>query len=186
MGSDSEKGQALYSGKDENMIRLMGCILLMAGCGGFGFSQGAAHRREIAMLRQMIRGLQQMQWELKYRNTELPELCRICGDMAGGKLKGIFQELGERLDRREVWDISGCLNGMIQGRSLPRRVRKNLKQLGACLGRFDLEGQLQGLEAVDQQCRRDLRELEENKSQRIRSYQTLALCAGVALAILLV
>ena len=56
--------------------------------------------------------------------------------------------------------------------------------LGASLGRFDLQGQLQGIESVRAQCRKDLAELEDNRDQRLRSYQTLGLCAGCALAIL--
>lgn len=160
--------------------------MLMAGCGGFGFSMAAAHRREMGMLRRLIHALQEMEWELKYRMTELPELCRIAGDTAGGTLKEIFQELSVMLDQREAVEVSGCLNGIICKQELPRRVRKNLKLLGSSLGRFDLEGQIQGLEAVRRQCSQDLKELEENSAQRLRNYQTLALCAGAALAILFI
>lgn len=179
-------GQTIYSGKDDHMIRLMGAALLMAGCGGFGFSLAAAYRREMGLLRRLINALQEMEWELKYRMTELPDLCRIAGDAAGGTLRDIFLELAGKLDRQEVMDISGCLNGILMNRDLPRQVRRNMKQLGRSLGRFDLEGQLQGLQAVRQQCRKDLQNISENSVQRLRSYQTLALCAGAALAILFV
>ena len=168
------------------MIRLVGAALLMAGCGGFGFTLAAAHRREMGLLRRLINALQEMEWELKYRMTELPDLCRIGGDAAGGTLREIFRELAGKLDRREAVEISGCLNGILNKQELPRRVRRNLKQLGRSLGRFDLEGQLQGLQAVRQQCRKDLKDLSENSVQRMRNYQTLALCAGAALAILFV
>ena len=85
-----------------------------------------------------------------------------------------------------VEDIAGCINALLGTVDLPRRVRKNVRQLGASLGRFDLEGQLQGLEAVRQQCCADLKELEENREQRLRCYQTLTVCTGTALAILLI
>lgn len=168
------------------MIRLLGAALLMAGCGGFGFTLAAAHRRQAGLLRRLIHGLQEMEWELKYRMTELPELCRIAGDASGGVLKELFRTLAEKLDRQEVTDISGCVNGLLMQQELPRRVRRNIRQLGASLGRYDLEGQLQGLEAVRRQCRKDLQELEDNSRERLRSYQTLALCAGAALAILFI
>lgn len=168
------------------MIRLLGAAFLMAGCGGFGFSLATAYRREAGMLRRLINALQEMEWELKFRMTQLPELCRIAGDAAGGILREIFGEFALRLDRQEVMDISGCFNAIISRRELPRSVRKNLKQLGAVLGRYDLEGQLQGLEMIRHQCRNDLKKLEENSVQRLRSYQTLALCAGAALVILFI
>lgn len=168
------------------MIRLLGAALLMAGCGGFGFTIAAAHRREAGMLRKLISILQELEWELRYRMTELPELCQIAAHGATGPLREIFQELAEKLNRREVSDISGCLNGILCKQELPKYVQRNLKQLGASLGRFDLEGQIQGLEAVRYQCRMDLEKLEENSVQRLRSYQILALCAGAALVILFI
>ena len=52
------------------------------------------------------------------------------------------------------------------------------------MGQFDLSGQLKGFEAVNKDCLRELTDLENNRTQRTRSYQTLGLCAGAALAIL--
>ena len=168
------------------MIRLLGAAILMAGCGGFGFTLAAAHRTEASMLRKLIQALQEMEWELKYRMPALADLCKIAADTSGGIIRDVFRELEEKLNRREVFDISACMNAIVVHRDLPRSVRRNLKQLGSSLGRYDLEGQLQGLEAVRRQCRRDLKKLEENSGQRLRNYQTLALCAGAALAILLI
>ena len=54
------------------------------------------------------------------------------------------------------------------------------------IGRFDLEGQLQGLESVRVYCRDQLDNLAKDRDVRLRSYQTLGLCAGAALAILFV
>jgi hypothetical protein len=52
------------------------------------------------------------------------------------------------------------------------------------LGIFDLPGQLKGLEEAQQVCQRALEQLEKGQAARLRSYQTLALCAGAALTIL--
>lgn len=166
------------------MIRLFGAAFLMAGCGGFGFTMASAQRREAAMLRRLISVLQEMEWELRYRMTDLPQLCQIAANGTAGSLKTVFQELTDKLNRREVSDISGSLNAILYRHELPKCVQKNMMQLGATLGRYDLDGQVQGLEAVRCHCRQDLEKLEENSVQRLRSYQTLALCAGAALAIL--
>ena len=168
------------------MIRLLGAVLLAAGCGGFGFSLAAAHRREISMLRKLIQALQEMEWELKYRMPVLSGLCKIAADTSGGMIREVFRELEEKLNNREVYDISACMNAVMNQKDLPRSVRRNLKQLGSSLGRYDLEGQLQGLETIRRQCRKDLKKLEENSGQRLRNYQTLGLCAGAALVILLI
>ena len=58
--------------------------------------------------------------------------------------------------------------------------------MGSSLGRFDLDGQLLGLEAVRVYCQEQLSEMSKDRDVRLRSYQTLGLCAGAALAILFV
>lgn len=168
------------------MIRLFGAALLITGCGGFGFSLATAHRAEVRMLRNLINALQEMEWELKYRMPDLASLCKLAGDTTSGVLREIFLELAGKLKRREVSDISACVNGIVIKHDMPRSIRRNLKQLGETLGRYDLEGQIQGLETVRKQCKKDLKRLENNSTQQLRSYQTLALCAGAALAILLI
>ena len=70
--------------------------------------------------------------------------------------------------------------------NLPLSTTEALRLLGKSLGRFDLEGQLQGIEQVRSHCRRELEALEAGRDQRIRGYQTLGVCAGAALAILFV
>lgn len=167
------------------MIRLLGAAVLLAGCGGFGFSLGASNRREARELRQVKKAVQEMEWELKYRMTELPELCGLVAAAAGGQVGKVFASLAEKLTLGEVEDLSGSFQGILANLELTRPCRKNLRLLGSSLGRYDLEGQLLGLEAVRHQCEKDLLSLEEGGRQRIRSYQTLTLCAGAALAILL-
>ena len=59
-------------------------------------------------------------------------------------------------------------------------------KLGGSLGRFDMEGQLRGIENARQLCRKEMEALSDHRDQRLKNYQTLAICAGVALAILLI
>lgn len=163
----------------------MGAILVIAGCGGFGFSIAAGCRREERLLRQLIQALQYMQWELQYRLTPLPELCRQTGKAASGVVRDIFLGLARELDWQASPDVSGCMSAALKrNRELPRNLKRLFLQLGHCLGRFDLQGQLLGLESVRAACEGELAVLNKNRDVRLRSYQTLGLCAGAALAIL--
>ena len=168
------------------MMRVIGAVLLMTGCSGFGFSIAYAQRKEVAMLRKLINALQEMEWELKYRMPDLAELCSIAASVAGGRCAEIFQELSEKLSKNEVTDISGSMNSMISQTELPRSIKRNMRRLASSLGRYDLEGQLEGLSLTRRQCKHDLNKMEDNSTQRMRNYQTLALCAGAALVILFI
>lgn len=60
-----------------------------------------------------------------------------------------------------------------------------MEELGRNLGRFDLTGQLSSLRALRAGCEDSLKQLTDNRDNRLRSYQTLGLCTGAALAVLL-
>ena len=163
----------------------IGAVLIIAGCGGFGFSLAAGYKRQESTLRQLIRVLNAMEWELSYRLTPLPELCRQAGKEARGTLREVFLNLARELDWQTAPDAASCMTAALQrSHDLPRRTRELLVQLGQTLGRFDLPQQLKGLAEVREACRSELEALSQNRETRLRSYETLGLCAGAALAIL--
>ena len=168
-------------------IKWIGAILVIAGCGGVGFTMAANYRREEWTLRALIRALDYMTCELQFRLTPLPQLCRQagreCGTMAGRALTA----LAEELESQTSPDVQGCMQAALSRlEPIPGRTVQALELLGVSLGRCGLEGQRQGLEQVRAHCRRELAQLEEGRDQRIRGYQTLGVCAGAALAILFV
>ncbi len=165
---------------------LLGAALIVTGCGGFGFSMAAEHLTMERELRQLLKILCFMENQLEYRLTPLPELCRQAGKESGGRLGRVFADLARELDWQSAPDAAGCMAAALgKSRDLPGRLRMRLLSLGQTLGRFDLPGQLQGLEQEKENCRLQLEALRADRGTRLRSYGTLGLCAGAALAILL-
>lgn len=167
--------------------KILGVIFVVAGCVGFGILIAGAHRNCTKQLQQLLRVLNTMECELQYRMTPLPELCRISAEICVGKLQVVFLRLREMLDRNSEANVSQCMLQIIsQMSAMPQQVEQALRTLGDCLGRFDLEGQLKGVLYVRSICEDMLKNMMLNQDMRIHSYQTLAVCAGAALAILLV
>lgn len=161
-------------------------MLIIIGCGGFGFTLAAAHKREENCLRKLIAALDYMECELQYHLTPLPDLCRKAGKECTGPVGEVLLSLSQELNGQISPDAACCMRSALAKKEyLPRYTEENLRLLGKSLGRFDLNGQLSGLESVRTNCRRDLECLSSNRENRLRSYQTLGLCAGAALAILL-
>lgn len=175
-------------GKDELMtVKWMGAVLILTGCGGMGFAVAAASRREENLLRQLIAILDYMQCELQYHLTPLPELCQQAGVEAGGILGEVFGRISQNLNNQITADVSEAVSSALkEACSLPAKPAKAFSILGRTLGKFDLDGQIRGLEATRALCRRELEAMGVNRDNRLRSYQTLGLCAGAALAILFV
>lgn len=168
-------------------LKWIGALFIIIGCGGVGFSFAAVHRREEQSLRHLTAALDYIECELQYRLTPLPELCKLAGQENQGCIKNVLLSLATELENQTSPDVIHCMNAVFAvEKDIPKRTRNALEVLAQSLGRFDLEGQLKGLNAARNVCRRDLEELSVNREVRLRSYQTLGLCAGAALAILLV
>lgn len=168
-------------------IRILGAILVILGCGSFGFLIAASHRREVRVLRQLLAALDFMQCELQYRLTPLPDLCRQAATAHHGIIRNVFHLLAAELEDQISPDVERCMHAvLLKLKDIPKQTREVMVLLGRSLGRFDLEGQLNGLEAARQECRGFLEALTRDQSVRLRSYQTLGLCAGAALVILFI
>lgn len=166
-------------------IKIIGAVLIIGCCGGYGMLLAVSHRREVSLLRQLLHLLELMRAELEYRLTPIPDLCRVCAADASETLSGVFLKLADNLEGQAAPDVQSAMALTLQKKSLPLVTAQQLKLLGQTLGRFDLQGQLRGLALCKQECEHQLNELEYNQQQRLRSYQTLGFCAGAALAILL-
>ena len=168
-------------------IRFLGAILVVAACGGVGFRLAAAHRADMLYLRSLISALDFMECELNYRLTPLPQLCRQAATEHRKTLGSVFERLALELDSQISPSVECCMRSAVASSGhIPASAQEALLELGSSLGNFGLEGQIQGIRAVRESCRRRFEELDLNKDARLRSYQTLGLCAGAALAILLI
>ena len=166
-------------------LQWIGAILIIAGCGGIGFGMALSYKREENTLRQLIRVMDMFCCDLEYRMTPLPELFRKAANTATGQLSKLFSIVAQELENQVAPDAAYCMaSALRKTRELPGKVLFTLTDLGRSLGQYDLPGQLQGIKAVQASCVRQLDDMENNRTQRIRSYQTLGLCAGAALAIL--
>ena len=166
-------------------LKLIGAGLVVMGCGGFGFYMAHRHRREERTLRELIGILDFMECELQYRLTPLPDLCRLAAGESHGILRCVFLSLTNELEDKLQPDVHQCMiSALIKTKDIPKLTYDSLLLLGRSLGRFDIHGQLAGLESVRQHCRMTADNLSRNQESRLRSYQTLGLCAGAAMAIL--
>lgn len=166
-------------------IRILGALIVISGCGWFGFSMAGAHRARERLFRQMIRAAEYMACELGYRQTPLPQLCRNTSRVLDRGLRPIFLHLADLLEESCFADVAACMDAVLEENELVPTARALMEELGRTLGQFDLNGQLRSLTAFQADCEASLKELSRNRDNRLRSYQTLGLCTGAALAVLL-
>ena len=165
----------------------IGAFCIITACGSFGFSLAFKHLNEVKTIRQFLRIINFMDCELQYHLTPIPLLCRGAAAEAKGALSRVFLNLAVELENQILPDVQRCMCVAIKNSEpVPSVANELLILLGKQLGRFDLQGQLRGLEESGQIAKGKLDDLEHNKDVRIRGYKTLGLCAGAALVILFI
>lgn len=167
-------------------IKWIGALMVVLGCGGYGILLAMNHRREVAALRQLVQGIDVMIWELEYRLTPLPDLCRLGAESAAGAVRTCLAAIAAALDEQVSPDVGICVTHALKKvPAIPKYAASQIQALGQTLGRFDLSGQVTALHQCKQACLGQLEVLEHHQPQRLRSYKTIGFCAGVALAIIL-
>ena len=168
-------------------IKIIGAVCVVAGCAACGFIMASQHMIKIRQMRNLIRALDFMVCELQYHCTPLPQLCRMAGTQNRGEVGQVLYLLADELESQICPNAGRCLSAVLDKQyGIDCLTKEMLFLVGENLGRFDLSGQVRGLENTKDQCSEKLAELLKNKESRIRSYQTLGLCAGAAVAILFV
>ena len=170
-----------------NTLKCIGAVGVLAGSCAMGFACAATVNAEITSLRRLVSALNYMSCELQYRLTPLPELCRKTAGECKGSLRHLFNNLSQEIENQISPDVKSCMRSALsKTKKIPSLTEKSLKMLGASLGRFDLAGQINGLELVRNHCQNILKELALEKGSRLRTYKTLGICAGAAIVIILV
>ena len=168
-------------------IKWIGAILIICSCGFVGFKISKSYRLEEQNLRQLMGALDYMVCELRYKQSALPDICFQIGTERKGCIGKLFENLSRELNARTSPDVQSSLaSAAASAGEISRRVEEAICIMGSSLGRFDLDGQLLGLESVRTYCQEQLRTMAKDRDARLRSYQTLGVCAGAALAILFV
>ena len=169
------------------ILKLIGAVLIVFGCGGFGVAINYSHRKTVKHLQQLIAAINYMECELEYRLTPLPELCKRASAIGSGYISTFFTTLEQELQTQIRPDPQSCVESSVAKVSdIPDSIRLQLLELGTTLGSFGLKGQLEGFQKVRLSCEQLLSNMTQSQDVRLRSYQTLAVCTGAALVILFI
>lgn len=152
----------------------------------FGFRIALAQKKEMHSVRELIHAVNFMECELEYRLTPLPDLLYSASQSCKGPVSQFLIEASKELDKQSSSNIMQCLQfAADRTNNLTPFCFEMIMRLGGSLGCFGLAGQLDGLKAVRLQCEQALEKMAIEREKHLRYYETLGVCAGAALVILL-
>lgn len=167
--------------------KAVGAFFVVIGCGSLGFLTAQKERKTVKELAAFQDGLIRIKIELQYRLLPLPCIFRTSGKYSDGIVGQAFLIFADEMDSQRHTDLMSCMVSTLE--RLPQigaEVRELFLYLGNNIGNLDLENQLNGITQVEKLCEKERKQKEEMIAQRKRYYETLGLCAGAALAIILV
>lgn len=170
------------------MIKLLGAGLVVSAASMVGIRMALAVRREESILRQFQNSLEIISCEVGGKLTPVPDLCKLLAAVLTAPLADVYREAARRFEMQLDANTEQVFCAILKTwqDNLPASVYQLLQQLGQNLGQFDAPEQLQMIQALQIQTKHILAQMQEEKGARCRSYEVLGVCAGCALAIILI
>lgn len=171
------------------MLKMLGaaCVVFSASAVGFGFSGNV--RRQCAQLTALMEALTYLKSEMLYRRTPLPQALGMLAERSSdAAIGGLFAIAAEKLEESCTLSVHAAFRtalGAADRLALSTQVQQTLLSLSLSLGQLDMDGQERALELASERLSAQLRLLEQGRSARCRSYTTIGICAGMALAVIL-
>ena len=171
------------------MLKLIGLSLILAASGAAGAGLAGTVRRQQAQTLALIDALLRIRHELQYRLTPLPDIFAMLSDSRSSEIGAFFSCFASELSNARTCTIGyACRRALslTHGLCITRSARGTLMSLFESLGKYDLEGNIQVLDLALSRLREEARSLQAGAAARCRTYVTLGVCTGLAVAVILI
>lgn len=166
-------------------MRLIGVVFIVFSAGSVGVRIGFSLRQRCVFLQQLIKAFKLLENEIAFGSTPLPKAFALIGHASDGVVRRIFVGVSERMEKSRWMSPRKAMELTLETVD-DKSTDQILLDLSEKIGRYDLNAQIDGLKCAQVQTQSLLEELERERSVKSRTYKTLSLCAGLAVAILLI
>ena len=169
-------------------MKLLGILVIVVAASAAGFGFAAEVRAQIRQLTALITALDYMKSEMECNLTPLPQLFAALGQQGERTIAALFARCGDAMLGNASLPPQQALRDALtqtRGLRLSGQTRQSLESLGLSLGKFDLGGQSRAVDLAKARLQAELDTLLAGSRARCRSYETIGICAGLALAVIL-
>lgn len=169
------------------MIRMIGFVLIVSGASCAGIRQAACVRRSYLLYEDFRMALVWLKNEIQTALTPLEQAFGVVSGLIPNPLAGLFAVLANGIRRDPGCStVSVASRYFTSGSEIPAELQDVVYDLLRMLGRQDTAAQVNALELALSRTEVLRTKLEREKTERCRSYRTLGVCAGLALAVILI
>lgn len=172
------------------MIKTLGAVLIVLASTLTGFVIAESLRKRLLQLKELQGALIQLQNEIFYTRTPLPEACVSVAYKSKYPINRIFERVADSLINNKsdsVYDaFTSALNVDEEGLCVTKEDKEIILDLAKALGESDLEGHKKVFGLTEHNLRTAIQTLEGNVDKNIKMYRYLGFSLGAAVAIILI
>jgi len=170
------------------MIRYLGFVLVTAGSAAIGILMAAGIKRQEQLYRQALFMLSYMQGEIEFHLSTLDKISLDLSQKLPMPLSAVFSSMNRRILQSPGISVGQQMRYSLEdcGHLLPMELQDELRALFSHLGHQDVSAQIRAIEESRGRLGLLRQQLFADRKERCRAYRTIGLCAGFALAILLI
>ncbi|HCW04957.1 MAG TPA: stage III sporulation protein AB [Clostridium sp.] len=172
------------------MIKVLGAVLIVAASTFIGFMIAEFTRKRLLQLKELEGALIQLENEILYTRTALPEACLYVSFKSKYPINTVFERVSNLLQENRTDSVYDAfyktLEENIEGLYVAKEDKDILLDLAKALGESDLEGHKKVFNLAEHNLKTRIQSLEGNVDKNIKMYRYLGFSLGAAVAILLV
>ncbi len=172
------------------IMKIIGCILVIASTAGMGFYLSSEIRTRIEDLKELRKLIGLLKGDIRYASTPLPEAIHSISKRHNGKFQSFFGNISKQLQElsggtfAEVWKTA--TENELVNTSLTKKDKSHLVQFGETLGYLDKDMQMNTIDLYTSQMEEEITDLAKSVKEKSYLYNTLGICCGIFIIIIMV
>jgi len=172
------------------MLKILGCIMILGASTGIGFNYGEKFKKRTKQLNEIQRCIHQLQNEIVYTHTPLPEAILDVSKKSISPIKNIFEQVSSLLFLNEVDNVYEAFKNVIDNEKDNLNLKKEdlniIFDLAKTLGESDIDGQNRMFSLSLENLKKQLKISEDLMNKNVKMYRYLGFSLGTVLVIILV
>lgn len=173
-----------------NVLKIIGCILVIASSTGMGFFFSNEIGCRIDDLKELKKLIVLLRGDIRYANTPLPEAINSINRRHSGSFTVFFNNVSEKLRElsgttfSEIW--KNAAEKELGNTSLQKKDKLSLIHFGENLGYLDKDMQMNTIDLYISQLEDEINDLSKTVKEKTYLYNTLGIMAGIFIIIVMI
>lgn len=166
------------------MIRVMGSVLILGGCFGVGLLEGIQKKKNIDLLRDVLRGIEIMEREIDLNARPMPDSLELAAKLSRNRtVRDMLRDCAREAEKGKRF--TELFESWADELGITREQKALLGPLFDMLGKYDVQGQVVSIARTVRQVLKQLEQDREEAGKKSRIYRSLGAAAGGMLTVLL-